>query len=378
MAKPLVEKGNAQEENLLTIKFIKKREIKLNKEKIFYVYGYFRLDNNSFFYIGKGKDKRCETKQNRPKHFMNIIKKIPYRTIILYNNLTEEDAYKYEKEVIENLVDIGYSIDIKGYKKKDFHLTNQCWGGKGGLTGIKRSEETKKKLSEQRLGKYTGKDNPHSTPVILLNNLEIFDCIINASKKYNLNSTSIIDCCQNKNHYGGKLNDENLVWMYLEDYNNSTEDEINERKQDIYRTRHGENSSFYGRKHTPESIAKMKKAHTGVKPSEETRKKLSEMRKGENNNMWGKRGELSPHYGKKYSEERKNNISKSLGTPVKCIELNIIFNSLSKAEQFFIQNYNIKFSHKTLKETLEGKRKKDWYKEIEINGVKTKLHWKYC
>lgn len=140
---------------------------------------------------------------------------------------------------------------------------------------------------------------------------------------------------------------------------------------------YGDLNPFYGKKHSEESLEKMRKSHTGKYPSIETRKKLSIQRTGKGNNMWGKRGELSPHWGKKYSEERKNNISKSLGTPVKCIELNKIFNSLSKAEQFFIQNFNIKFSHKTLKDTLENKRKYDWYKEIEINGVKTKLHWKY-
>lgn len=140
---------------------------------------------------------------------------------------------------------------------------------------------------------------------------------------------------------------------------------------------YGNLNPFYGKKHSEESLEKMRKSHTGKYPSIETREKLSNQRTGEGNNMWGKRGKLSPHWGKKYSEERKNNISKSLGTPVKCIELNKIFNSLSKAEQFFIQNYNIKFSHKTLKDTLENKRKYDWYKEIEINGVKTKLHWEY-
>lgn len=349
----------------------------MKKENQFYVYGYYRLDNNSFFYIGKGKGNRYLSKQNRPKHFINIINKVPYIIVLLYKNLTEEEAYENEDIVIKNLINTGYSISIKGFERKNKHLTNQCWGGKGGLTGIKRSEETKNKLSEQRLGKYTGKDNPHSTPVILLNNLEIFDCITNASKKYNLNSTSIINCCQNKNHYGGKLNDENLVWMYLEDYNNSTKKQINDKLKNIHKNRIGENNSFYGKKHSEDSINKMKKSHTGKLASEETKKKLSEQRMGEGNNMWGKRGELSPHWGKKYSEEHKNNISKSLGTSVKCIELNLTFNSLSKAERFFVENYNIKFSHKTLKATLEKERKKDWYGEIEINGVITKLHWKY-
>lgn len=141
---------------------------------------------------------------------------------------------------------------------------------------------------------------------------------------------------------------------------------------------YGELNHFYGKKHSKKSIEKMSKAHTGIYPDDKTREKLSNMRKGKGNNMWGKRGELSPHWGKKYSEERKNNISKSLGTPVRCIELNMKFNSLNKAELYMIETYNIKFSHKTLKLTIENKRKYNWYCEIEIDGVLTKLHWEYC
>lgn len=140
----------------------------------------------------------------------------------------------------------------------------------------------------------------------------------------------------------------------------------------------GENNPFYGKKHTEEARKKNKEKHIGVYPTEETREKLSNMRKGEGNNMWGRRGELSPHWGKKHSEERKDNISKALGTSVRCIELDIEFNSLNKAEQYMVNTYNIRFSHKTLKTTIEGKRKKDWYGEIEINGELVKLHWEYC
>ena len=143
-------------------------------------------------------------------------------------------------------------------------------------------------------------------------------------------------------------------------------------------TNNGKNNPFYGKSHTKESINKMKISHMGNFPNDETRKKISEMRKGEGNNMWGKRGELSPHWGKKYSEERKNNISKALGTSVRCIELDMEFVSLNKAEVYMIEVYNIKFSHKTLKATIDGNRKKDWYGEIEINGELVKLHWEYC
>jgi hypothetical protein len=47
----------------------------------------------------------------------------------------------------------------------------------------------------------------------------------------------------------------------------------------------------------------------GRKESSETRQKKSIARQGEKNPMFGKRGELCPHYGKQYTEERRKNQS---------------------------------------------------------------------
>lgn len=44
----------------------------------------------------------------------------------------------------------------------------------------------------------------------------------------------------------------------------------------------------------------------------EVRKKLSESNKGKNNAMYGKTGDKHPNFGKKYSEEQKNNVSKGV------------------------------------------------------------------
>lgn len=141
---------------------------------------------------------------------------------------------------------------------------------------------------------------------------------------------------------------------------------------------YGEANNFYGKHHSEETRRKLSEQHKGMTYSQKTKDKLSAMRKGKGNAMWGRRGELSPHWGKKYSEERKNNISKALGTPIRCIELGIEFNSLSKAEKYMIKTYGITFSHKTLKATIENQRKVNWYAEVEINGELTKLHWEYC
>lgn len=51
---------------------------------------------------------------------------------------------------------------------------------------------------------------------------------------------------------------------------------------------------------------------TGVKESTETRFKKSIARQGQNNPMFGLRGELSPHFGKTHSEETKKKQSEAL------------------------------------------------------------------
>ena len=50
---------------------------------------------------------------------------------------------------------------------------------------------------------------------------------------------------------------------------------------------------------------------SGAVVSEETRRKLSDMRRGENHYLWGQRGELSPLWGKPRSEETKRRMSEA-------------------------------------------------------------------
>ena len=65
----------------------------MSNEKRFYVYGYIRLDTNTYFYIGKGTGKRYrELHTGRTTHFKNILKSTQCVVEILYDNLTEEES----------------------------------------------------------------------------------------------------------------------------------------------------------------------------------------------------------------------------------------------------------------------------------------------
>lgn len=121
----------------------------------YYVYAYIRLDNNSYFYIGKGKNNRCYELRNRSKHFMNIINSIPCAVEILYSNLNESDAFYLEKETIDDLIiNEGYSLEIDDYKN-EFHLVNCTYGGEG-ISG----KHFKKDKDSIQKSTFYGKDNP--------------------------------------------------------------------------------------------------------------------------------------------------------------------------------------------------------------------------
>lgn len=122
----------------------------------FYIYAHIRKDNDDVFYIGKGRGRRANTK-TRNSHHDAIASKYGMYVKILKDGLSEEDSFVFEKETIEHYVfDLGYGIDIPGYRKKGEHqLSNQTFGGEG-PSGLFHSEEWRKKHSEDM----TGKNNP--------------------------------------------------------------------------------------------------------------------------------------------------------------------------------------------------------------------------
>lgn len=82
-----------------------------------YVYGHYKADTNELFYIGKGSGKRAWDKQKRNRYWKSVANKHGLIVKILEDNLSEEDAFEKEKQLI---AEVGIA-----------NLTNILEGGEG-------------------------------------------------------------------------------------------------------------------------------------------------------------------------------------------------------------------------------------------------------
>lgn len=104
---------------------------------MFYVYEHIRLDTNQVFYVGKGHGYRLTSTKDRNKHWHNIVNKVGFKAIKVVENEDEELILLAEIERIDQLRKLGYK------------LCNITDGGQG-ISGLKHSEESKRKMSESR------------------------------------------------------------------------------------------------------------------------------------------------------------------------------------------------------------------------------------
>lgn len=108
---------------------------------------------------------------------------------------------------------------------------------------------------------------------------------------------------------------------------------------------------------------------SGFKHSSESIRKSTHF--GSDNGMFGKRGELSPHFGKKFTDEHKGRIR--LSNPhrksVYCIELDREFNSYREASEVLLEEYEIVCSHASISAQCRGKSKYcGYYKDTKENA----------
>ena len=113
----------------------------------YYVYGWFNRDkNHEVIYIGKGKEKRYLVR-NRNIYFNRVVDKYDCYPLILKKNLSEDEAFKIEKDF------------IKFFKNRGQAKCNLHEGGYGGNVFLYHPEGKKEMIRKCRIAS-TGKNNP--------------------------------------------------------------------------------------------------------------------------------------------------------------------------------------------------------------------------
>lgn len=106
------------------------------EERKFYVYEWYIIDTGEVFYVGKGTGNRYKSRNSRNYFFQCMVKSHDCNVRKIYEDLTEEEAFKKEIET------------IKFYRENtNYRLTNQTDGGEG-TSGWKPTEEFRKKQSK--------------------------------------------------------------------------------------------------------------------------------------------------------------------------------------------------------------------------------------
>lgn len=144
----------------------------------FYVYEYFKKDTDEVFYVGKGTARRMYELHNRNRYFNAVYAKYDCDVRIYKGDLTNEKSCEIERERIAELKAIGQAYcnfteggtgfstgKLNPIFKRIKEGTAKLFDGTENyrsFTGRNHSDESKRKMSENRTGKGArfGKDNP--------------------------------------------------------------------------------------------------------------------------------------------------------------------------------------------------------------------------
>ena len=132
------------------------------------------------------------------------------------------------------------------------------------------------------------------------------------------------------------------------------------------------------RQENPNYLDDFKKSRIGFKTSEETKEKLRQQKLGKSLSEEHKRkisNGVRANMTEEVKEKQKQGTIDAIGVKIRCVELDMIFSTIAELQHYFKDNFDLVINAGQLRLCLNGKKKKDWYKELEINGVMTRLHW---
>lgn len=166
-------------------------------QSIFYVYAHYD-SYGRVFYIGAGKKRRAFNKGSRPALWDSVAKNGGYTVKIWAANLTQENAFRMEREWIAlygkridstgNLVNVtngglGTSMPRPDISERN---TNNKYGlGKRGNVGRIMTVEHRHKISQRLKGRPSpnkGNTSPNRKKILCIENNKTYDCISDASK----------------------------------------------------------------------------------------------------------------------------------------------------------------------------------------------------
>lgn len=326
------------------------------------------------------------TKKNKEKnfHFGNAILKYGWENfshVILINNLTKKEANEAEMYYIKYFDSItnGYNMTAGGeFNRVDY--SNSI----GGL-------------------------NPAARKVIclegkLINHEEPFECIKYATdylKKLNVKANCIGNCCKNHVKYSGKFNDIQLHWMYYEDYEKATEEEIkNKMQQPVKKNVVKKEKKIIEIKKVicleGEKIGHVQyfdSSCEAIKYCKSKKIKISHIQYNCDlkTNYCGTLDDGTMLHWMWYDEylnateeeikERSRQINTQAGTnngrskKVRCVELNITFDYIRQARNYVMEKYGVYCRHIS----AQCNNETNWCGKIDLNnnGILVKLHWEW-
>ena len=239
-------------------------------DNLFYTYAYLR-ENGTPYYIGKGKGRRAFRKEGR------AIKTPPKgRILLLKTGLTEEQAFRHEV----------YMIALYGRKDLRTGILYNFTDGGEGASGVKDSEETRKKKSQSHKGR---KKSPEHRANIGKANTgkkrgplsEEHKQKISLATKGRKAKPFTEEHKENirKARIGNKLSQEHKEALIRA----NTGREISEETREKLRRASTGNKNFEGRQHTEETKEKIRQTNTGKVFSPEHKENISKAKLGNKN-----------------------------------------------------------------------------------------------
>ena len=194
-------------------------EISEKKHWIIYMYTF----PNDKRYIGKTstslKDRQGGSNWAGYGHctvLMRAVKKYGIENIkqeILFEDeMTDEYSSRLEQMCI-----LLFKTNCRRFKNPQYGY-NTTDGGEGTI-GHRHTEESRRKMSESKIGKKTGKDHPNAKPVYCIELGRVFVSAVEAERYTGISKQTISLCClgKNKSTRGGATGFDELHWLFEKD-----------------------------------------------------------------------------------------------------------------------------------------------------------------